>query len=124
MNLVLWVVQGLLAAAFLLAGFMKAARPVDELSKQMAWVTAVPIGFVRFLGVAEILGAIGIILPLVTGILPWLTVAAAIGLVVVQISAIVFHVARNEQTRLPVNVVLLLMAVLIVVGRVAIIPVA
>jgi DoxX-like family len=53
-----------------------------------------------------------------------LTVTAAIGLVVVQISAIVFHVARSEQTRLPVNAVLLLMAALIVVGRVAIIPVA
>jgi len=124
MNIVLWVVQGLLAVAFLLAGFMKATRPIEVLSKQMAWVTALPMAFVRFIGVAEMLGAIGLILPLVTGILPWLTVAAAAGLVVVQISALIFHLSRNEQSNIPANVVLLLLAALIVVGRLAIVPTA
>jgi hypothetical protein len=119
MNVVLWVVQGLLAVAFLLTGGMKATQPLDRLGKQMTWVSAVPAGFVRFIGVAEVLGAIGLILPLATGILPWLTVAAAGGLVIVQISAAIFHTARGETRMVPGNLVLLLLAVFIIIGRLA-----
>ena len=72
MTVVLWIVQGLLALAYLMAGGTKASRPIAALSKSMAWVRSVPPGFVRFIGVAEVLGAIGIILPLATGVLPWL----------------------------------------------------
>ena len=68
MNIVLWIVQGLLALAFLLAGFMKTFRPVETLKKNMDWVRVVPTPFVRFIGVSEILGAIGLILPAITGI--------------------------------------------------------
>jgi hypothetical protein len=124
MNVVLWVVQGLLAAAYLLAGGMKASRPVATLSKNMAWVSAVPVGLVRFIGVAELLGAVGLILPMLTNLAPWLTVAAAAGLVLVQVCAIAFHVSRHETRVVPTNVVLLLLAVLVLIGRVAIVPVA
>ena len=123
MTVVLWIVQGLLALAYVMAGGMKASRPLDVLGKSMAWVRAVPPAFVRFIGVAEVLGAIGIILPLATGILPWLTVAAAVGLVIVQVCAIAFHLARGETQRLPMNAVLLLLAVFVVVGRVALAPI-
>jgi putative oxidoreductase len=118
-NVVLWIVQGLVAAAYVLAGGMKATQPLDILSKQMTWVNAVPAGFVRFIGVAELLGAVGLILPLATGILPWLTVAAASGLVIVQVGAIGVHLSRHETTRIPVNVILLLLAVFIIIGRLA-----
>ena len=74
MTVVLWIVQGLLALAYLMAGGMKASRPIAALSKSMAWVRSVPPGFVRSIGVAEVLGAIGIILPLATGVLPWASV--------------------------------------------------
>ena len=122
MNIVLWSVQGLLAAAYLMAGGMKASQPIDILGKSMGWVRAVPAGFVRFIGIAEVLGAIGLILPMVTGMVPWLTVAAALGLVVVQVGAIVVHVTRREMQRIPVNIVLLLLAVLVAIGRLAIVP--
>jgi putative oxidoreductase len=124
MTIVLWIAQGLLALAYVMAGGMKASRPLDALGKSMAWVRAVPPAFVRFIGVAEVLGAIGIILPLATGILPWLTVVAAAGLVLVQVCAIAFHVARAETQRLPVNAVLLLLALLVVVGRLTFAPIA
>ncbi|HEV2460674.1 MAG TPA: DoxX family protein [Ktedonobacterales bacterium] len=124
MTVVLWIVQGLLALAYLMAGGMKASRPIAALSKSMAWVRSVPPGFVRSIGVAEVLGAIGIILPLATGVLPWLTVAAAVGLVIVQVCAIAFHLARGETQRLAMNAVLLLLAVFVVVGRVALVPIA
>jgi len=124
MNIVLWIVQGLVALAFLLAGFMKAFMPVETLKKNMAWVSTVPASFVRFIGVAEILGAIGLILPAVTGIAPWLTIAAAAGLVVVMASASIFHASRRETSNIGVNVVLLLLALIIVVGRLTFAPLA
>lgn len=122
MNITLWIVQGLVALAFLLAGFMKAFLPLATVKKNFAWANDFPAGFVRFIGVAEILGAIGLILPAVTGIQSWLTVAAAIGLVIVMVSASIFHASRREFSHISMNVVLLLLAVLIIVGRGALAP--
>ena len=124
MNVTLWTVQCLLAVIYLLAGVPKATLPIAGLSKRVDWIGKVPAGLVRFIGVAEVLGAIGLILPLATGILPWLTVAAAIGLIVLQICAVVFHVSRGEWKNLPSNAVLLLLALFVVVGRIAIVPAA
>jgi len=76
MVIVLWIVQGLLALAFLMAGFMKSTRPLADLKKNMAWVGSVPAGLVRFIGIVEILGALGLILPKLTKIVPQLTIAA------------------------------------------------
>lgn len=122
MDIALWIIQGLLALVYLMAGGMKATRPIDVLGKAMPWVRTAPAGFVRFIGVAEVLGAIGLILPMVTGRLTWLTVAAALGLVIVQVGAIIFHATRREMQRLPTNIVLLLLAVIVVIGRLAIVP--
>jgi hypothetical protein len=123
MSVVLWVIQVLLALAFLMAGFMKLTQPIATLSKRMAWTTAVPLGLVRFIGLAELLGGIGLILPMLIGVLPWLTVAAAMGLSIVMVSAGVFHLARHEASLVPVNVVLLILALVVVVGRLVIVPV-
>jgi putative oxidoreductase len=124
MNVVLWIVQALLAATYVMVGTMKAVRPLEALSKRIAWVRAVPAGLVRFIGIAEMLGAIGLILPMVTKIAPWLTVAAAAGLVLLQVCAIIFHVSRHETRTLFGNIVLLLLAAFVLVGRVAIVPVS
>ncbi len=124
MNIALWVVQILVGLAFLAAGFPKALRPVDEVAKRLTWAKQVPLWFLRFLGIAELLGGIGLILPAATKILPWLTVGAAIGLVVVMVSAIIFHISRKEYSHLGVNVVLLLLAAFIIIGRVAWAPIA
>jgi putative oxidoreductase len=87
--------------------------------------TAVPkIAQLIFIGVAEILGAIGLILPAITGIAPWLTVTAAAGLVVVMVSASTFHASRREYSNIGMNVVLLLLAVLVIVGRLTFAPLA
>ncbi len=124
MNIVLWILQGLLALAFLIAGFIHAFMPLESLKKNMTWVSAFPAAFVRFIGVAEMLGAIGLILPAITGIAPWLTVAAAIGLAVVMASASIFHASRREYSNIGTNVVLLLLAVLVIVGRLTFAPLA
>lgn len=68
MNVVLWIVRALLAAVYEMTGSMKAFRPLEALSKRIRWVHAVPAGFVRIIGVAELLGAVGLILPMVTNV--------------------------------------------------------
>jgi putative oxidoreductase len=120
-NVALWVVQGLLALAFLAAGTMKVSQPLESLGKRMQWVNAVSPGGVRFIGAAEILGALGLILPLVTGILPWLTVVAAAGLVIIQVAAVIFHLQRGEAKVVPMNLVLLILALAVVYGRAVIV---
>ena len=123
-NIVLWVVQVLLALAFLLAGVPKATQPIPALAKRITWAKDVPAPFVRFIGVVEILGALGLILPALTGILPWLTVAAAIGLAIVMVAAIIFHLARGEVNRIAFNIVFLLLLLFLTYGRIALAPLA
>ena len=123
-NIVLWVVQVLLALAFLLAGVPKATQPISALAKRITWAKDVPAPFVRFIGVVEILGALGLILPALTGILPWLTVAAAIGLAIVMVAAIIFHLARGEVNRIAFNIVFLLLLLFLTYGRIALAPLA
>ncbi len=122
MNAVLWIIQALLALAFLMVGGAKLTQPIATLSKRMPWATSIPERLVRFIGLVELLGGIGLILPMLTGILPWLTVAAAGGLVLVMISATVFHLVRHEAASVPTNLVLLLLLLVVLVGRVAIVP--
>ncbi len=122
MNIALWIVQGLLALAFLLAGSMKAFAPLTTVRKNMSWANDFGVPFVRFIGIAELLAAIGLILPAITGIQSWLTIAAALGLVLVMVSASVFHASRREYQNIGMNIVLLLLAAFIVLGRWALAP--
>jgi hypothetical protein len=124
MNVVLWLVQALLAVTYVIIGGAKAFQSLEGLSKRMTWVHDLPVALVRFIGVAELLGAIGLILPMVINIAPWLTVVAATGLALVQVCAIIFHVSRHETRVVASNVALLLLAVFVLVGRVAIVPIA
>lgn len=124
MVIVLWIVQGLLALAFFLAGVMKTFMPLDRLKKNMAWVGHVPAGLVRFIGIVEILGALGLILPKLTNIVPQLTIVAAIGFVLVMISAAVLHASLKEYSHISMNIVLLLLAAFIAVGYLAWVPLA
>jgi uncharacterized membrane protein YphA (DoxX/SURF4 family) len=94
MNLALWIIQGLLAALFLFAGGMKLVMPIEELMKQMP--LPLPGWFMRFIGVVELLGAIGLILPWLTGIRPGLTPLAAAGLVIVMLGATVYGLVAGD----------------------------
>jgi hypothetical protein len=116
LNFWLWAAAGVLAALYLMAGAMKATQPIPRLAGQMRWPADYP-RLTRFVGSAEVLGAFGLILPLATGILAWLTPFAALCLVLVQVLAIGFHVMRREPQILPVNVVLLALAAFVAWGR-------
>jgi len=117
MNIALWIAQGLLAAMYLMAGSMKTFQ-TTKAKEQLPWAKNRLDGFVRFVGISELLGALGLILPLVTGILPWLTVLAAIGLTIIQLLAIFTeHLPKKEYNVVPVNVVLMALALFVVFGR-------
>jgi hypothetical protein len=120
MNVVLWIVAGVLAAFYLAAGLTKLSQPREKLAAgQMGWAEDFSDGGVKGIGAVELLGAIGLILPWALGIATILTPLAATGLVIVQIGAIVVHVRRKELKALPINVVLVLLAAFVAIGRFA-----
>jgi putative oxidoreductase len=117
LNVGLWIAQGLLAAAFFMAGSGKATQPIADLAVNMAWVTALPEAMVRFIGTVEVLGAIGLLLPALTRFKTWLTPLAAAGLTTIMALAIPFHLARSEPQGVVVNLVLGSVAAFIAWGR-------
>ncbi|NJC73385.1 DoxX family protein [Planosporangium thailandense] len=117
MNVFLWILQILLALAFLGAGASKLLQPKEKLQKNMAYVEDFSAGTVKVIGAVEVLGALGLILPAATGIAPVLTPLAATGLLIVMALAIVVHLRRGEGKMVPINVVLLVIAAIIAWGR-------
>ncbi len=113
MTYALWVVQGLLALLFLFAGGMKLVLPLTELTGPFP----LPGSFVRFIGVAEVLGAIGLILPGLLGIRPGLTPLAAAGLVIIMIGATVITLMSGEVTAALISLVVGLLAAFVAYGR-------
>jgi hypothetical protein len=119
MNIVLWVLAGITAAVYLGAGGMKLVTPREKLleNPNLGWVKDFSAGAVRLIALAEVLGALGLILPRALGIAPVLTPIAAVGLAIVAAGAIVVHARRKEPKAMPVNVVLLVLAAIVAVGR-------
>jgi hypothetical protein len=117
MNIALWVVQGLLAAAFAGAGFLKLTKEKSALQAQLPWAEDYSAGTIKLIGAVELLAAIGLILPWATGIAPILTPLAACGLVVVMLLAIGVHLKRKESPGVAINVVLGGLALFVALGR-------
>jgi uncharacterized membrane protein YphA (DoxX/SURF4 family) len=118
-NLLAWILSGLLAALYLAAGTTKLLQPKEKLlaSGNMNWVEDLDGGQLKALASLEILGAIGLVLPWALDIAPVLTPIAAVGLALIQAGAIRTHLRRGEQQVLPLNVVLLVVAVVVAVLR-------
>lgn len=117
MHIGLWIGQVLLAGMFIMAGVMKATQPVEALVESLPWVTTVPAALVKFIGVSELLGGLGLLLPSLTRIKPHLTVWAALGLSLVMILAAGFHASRGEFSAIGMNVVLIAIALFVAWGR-------
>src|SRR5438132_1157992 len=121
MNVALWVMQVLTALVFGGHGLLLVSGP-RRMAERVPWVRALPAPFVRLLGVLEILGAIGVVIPAATGVLPSLTVAAAGGLVAMMLLAILFHITRREWPNIGLNLVLGALAFAVAYGRLVIEP--
>jgi uncharacterized membrane protein YphA (DoxX/SURF4 family) len=122
MGIALWVVQVLVAAVFVVSGATKLSQPKEKLLKKWAWVEDFSQGSVRIIGSLEVLGAIGIALPSLTGIVPFLTPLAALGLVLTMIGAALTHLRRAEYGAIAVNAVLFILAALVAYGRFFVLP--
>ena len=120
MNILLWVLQVLLAAAFLAHGWMFLA-PSPEVAAQMN--ATLPRWFSLFIGVAEVLAAIGLTLPGITRIMPWLVAWAADGIMIVTVSATVMHASRDEFSAAATTFVLFVLAAFVSYGRHRVIPI-
>jgi hypothetical protein len=114
-NTRLWIVQGLLAAMFLLAGGSKVVMSAEQLTAPGP--VQLPVLFIRFIGVCEVLGAIGMILPGLTGIRPGLTPLGAAGLVIIMIGATVINIINGMAAFAILTIVLGLMAAYVAYGR-------
>ena len=119
MNALLWTLSIVLATIYVVSGSSKLVAPRERLLAVpgMGWIESTPMERVRTIGTLEIAGAIGLIVPWASGILPLLTPLAAAGLAAVQVGAMWTHIGRGEHEHLWLNVLLLVAAVLIAVGR-------
>ena len=121
MNIALWVVQALLAVAFFAHGWMLLTPP-PQIAEQMN--ASLPRWFQLFLGVAEVLAAVGLTLPGMTRVLPWLVTWAAGGIMIVMVSATAFHLMRGEISSAAITLVLLAMATFVAYMRQRVVPIA
>ncbi|WP_457963654.1 DoxX family protein [Arthrobacter sp. D1-29] len=118
MDIVLWVIAGLLAAAFLAAGAMKVMQSKEKLAASgMGWTDDFSQGMVKTIGLLEVLAAVGLILPAVLGIVPVLVPLAALGLAGLMVGAAITHGRRKETPMVAINVVLLILAAVVAWGR-------
>ncbi|GAB09752.1 hypothetical protein GOARA_046_00210 [Gordonia araii NBRC 100433] len=123
MNVFLWIVASVLAAVFLFAGSAKLAQPKDKLvASGMGWADDVDPNVIKGIGLVEVLGAIGLIVPALTDILPGLVPWAATGLAIVMLGAIGVHARRKEWPLIGVNIVILALALIVMWGRFSELP--
>ncbi|MBB6634891.1 DoxX family protein [Cohnella thailandensis] len=116
MNIALWIAQGLLALGFVYSGWMKVQ--VEKAKASWPWAREIPKGLVVAIGLAELLGAVGVIAPLASGIAPALTPIAAFALAAVVLLGALFHVSRREYKDIGINIVFLALALIVAFGRI------
>ncbi|WP_159474915.1 DoxX family protein [Dyadobacter sp. 3J3] len=116
MNIILWMAQVILAAFFMMGAVMK-FMPIEKISSMMPWTGQLAPFIVRLLGLIDLLGAIGLILPSLIKIKPQLTSWAAIGIILMMISAIIFHVSRGEGSVIGMNLFCSVLAGFVAWGR-------
>lgn len=116
-NLTLWVVQVLLAFFFVMVGYSHALAPFDQVAPQATWMNDVHSWFSRLIGVAEIAGGLGLIVPSVLRLAPWLTPAAALGLATIMLLAIPLHILKGEASGTWLHALIAALALLVAWGR-------
>lgn len=123
MDLTLWIVAGVLALAFIGAGGMKLAQPREKLAASgMGWVEDFNQQSVRLIGVLEVMAAIGLVVPPLVNVAPVLAPLAAVGLVLLMAGAAITHARRKEPQMIVANLVLLVLAAFVAVGRFTLVP--
>lgn len=117
LHVTLWLIQLLLAASLLWAASMKLFQPLDQLAAVWPWTNEVPRSLVTLTGIVDVLGAAGLVLPLLLNVKPILTPLAAVGVVLLMITASIFHIVRGEASLIGVNGIFALLAAGVAWGR-------
>jgi uncharacterized membrane protein len=117
MNVVLWMLQAVLALAFAMAGFMKLTQPKQKLIERFPWVQDFSPATVKLIGTAELAAALGLVLPAASGVAPMLTPLATTGLVALMVLAAITHARRKEPGAIAFNATLLILAAIVAWGR-------
>lgn len=117
MNIALWIAQGLLAAMFLMAGGMKLSKTKAELGKEMKWAKEMPAAGIKLIGLLEVAGVVGVILPEALGIVPILTPLAALGLALTMFFCLINHFRINDHGADKMAFGLMLLALFVAYGR-------
>ncbi|MCT2593159.1 DoxX family protein [Streptomyces sp. N2-109] len=118
MNIALWIIAGLLATAFLVAGAMMLAQPKEKLAASgLGFVDDFSARTIKVIGTLKVLAAVGLILPAALDIAPVVVPLAAVGLVLLMVGAIITHLRRQEAQSVMANLVVLTLAVLVAWGR-------
>jgi len=105
-----WIVAGLLAVTYLYSGGQKLVQSKEQLAPMMGWVDTIPMPVVRLIGAVEVIGAVGLVLPPLTGVAPVLALAAALGFLVLQVLATALHLSRGEVKVTWLNATLIVLA--------------
>lgn len=106
MKIFTWIIQILLSVMFIMAGFMKSGTPMEVLAANMPWVNDFSAATVRFIGLMEIIGGLGLLLPSLLRIKPLLTPLAGVGLAIIMLFALIYHIGKGEFAALPVNIIM------------------
>jgi uncharacterized membrane protein len=118
MNTALWIFQGLLAGMFTFAGITKMTQSKEKLEKQFPWAADFSLATTRFIGLSELLGAIGLIVPWLTGIAPVLTPVSASGLCLIMVLATnIVHFKKREYQGIAINIFIFMMSAFVAYGR-------
>ncbi len=117
LNIGLWIAQGLLAIMFIMAGVMKVTQPIEELAVSLPWVTSSPVSLIRFIGISELLGGLGLLIPGIFRFKPFLTIWAALGLAIIMVLAAIFHASKGEYSAIITNILIMGIALFIAWGR-------
>ena len=121
LNITLWIAQGLISLTLIWAGYAKLFQPIEETAKMLPWALDNP-GLLKFTGIIDLLGGIGIVLPAALKIQPKLTVFAAYGTIALMIAASIFHISRGEASLIGMNIFFFILAAFVVWGRTKKVP--
>lgn len=121
-NLIFWMLQAVLGLGFAAAGVLHLSQPKERLDALLGWPAEFSTGTVRAIGLAELLGGIGLIVPPLAGLWPWVTPLAALGLALVMAGAFWTHLHRHEPQNMAFNAVLLILLLIVAWGRYRVAP--
>ena len=116
-NVILWILQAVVAVMFIMPGFMKMLLPIQTLSAMLPWTGQVSPYMVRGLGLIDVLGGVGVVLPSLLLVKPQLAGTVAIACILLMISAIIFHISRGEASVIGFNIVVIFILAFIAWGR-------